>query len=288
MKITILGSGGFQTIPRPLCQCKICKEAREKGTPYSRNGPSIYIHGADAIIDTPKDIINSVNREDIKKIKNIFFTHWHPDHTEGMRIVEEATAEHKGHELKNHGEPINFIASPEVLKELNRLKSGSNKPYLDWYKYNNFIKEIKVEHNKSKTINKIKFIPALLNKIKFMHTDAWLIQENKKKVLYMPCDVKPFNINPKYLENLDLFMVNSPWTLARNAQKKFDAKHPIREELFSMDEIIELIEKHKIKKTIITHIEEMWRLSYDDYKKLEEKYKKHNIKFAYDGMKIKV
>ena len=75
MKITILGSGGFQTIPRPLCQCKICKEAREKGTPHSRNGPSIYIHGAEAIIDTPKDIISSLNREDVKKVKNIFFTH---------------------------------------------------------------------------------------------------------------------------------------------------------------------------------------------------------------------
>ena len=43
-----------------------------------------------------------------------------------------------------------------------------------------------------------------------------------------------------------------------------------------------------IKKTIITHIEEMWRLSFDEYKAIEKRYKKYNIKFSFDGMKLKL
>ena len=33
MKLTILGSGGCMVIPKPLCDCHVCKEAREKGVP---------------------------------------------------------------------------------------------------------------------------------------------------------------------------------------------------------------------------------------------------------------
>lgn len=36
MKWTILGSGGCTVIPKPLCDCSIRIEAREKGIPYAR------------------------------------------------------------------------------------------------------------------------------------------------------------------------------------------------------------------------------------------------------------
>ncbi|MCD4684507.1 MAG: hypothetical protein K8S97_01035 [Anaerolineae bacterium] len=55
MQIEILGSGGAVTTPRPLCDCRICVEARQKGIPYSRTGPSIFVHGPDVLIDTPEE-----------------------------------------------------------------------------------------------------------------------------------------------------------------------------------------------------------------------------------------
>ena len=51
-----------------------------------------------------------------------------------------------------------------------------------------------------------------------------------------------------------------------------------------MEEILELKEKYDIKNIVITHIEEDWGKSYDDYLKLENKYE--SVKFAYDGMEI--
>jgi phosphoribosyl 1,2-cyclic phosphate phosphodiesterase len=38
----------------------------------------------------------------------------------------------------------------------------------------------------------------------------------------------------------------------------------------------------------IVHIEEEWGKSFDDYKKIEEKYARYNLQFAYDGMKIEL
>lgn len=58
----------------------------------------------------------------------------------------------------------------------------------------------------------------------------------------------------------------------------------LRQELFSMKEIEDIKNKYNIKKVIVTHLEEDWGKSYDDYIKLQKEY--DNIFFAYDGMNI--
>lgn len=53
-----------------------------------------------------------------------------------------------------------------------------------------------------------------------------------------------------------------------------------------MDEIKNLKDKYSIKRVIITHLEEDWGKSYDDY--IEIKKELECIEFAYDGMKIEI
>ena len=53
-----------------------------------------------------------------------------------------------------------------------------------------------------------------------------------------------------------------------------------------MDEIIEIKKKYNIKQVIITHLEEDWGKSYDDYVELEKEY--DGIQFAYDGMEVEL
>lgn len=286
MEITILGSGGFQTIPRPLCQCRICKEARERGIPYSRNGPSIYIKELKAIFDTPKDIINSINRENIKELDKIFYTHWHPDHTEGMRIVEEIKSnwsEKAPFKLKNHEKPIQIFIPEALKKTIMGIRSFKNS-YFEYFENKNFIKLNWISYGKENKFGKISITPFKINK----ETSCYLIKENKKKIVYMPCDVKPFENHDRLLKDVDFFIVGSPFLESKDGIKNIPANHPLREELFSFGEIIELIKKYNIKKTIIVHIEEMWRLSYDEYKEIEKQYKEYNIKFAFDGMRLKL
>ena len=62
--------------------------------------------------------------------------------------------------------------------------------------------------------------------------------------------------------------------------------NPLRNDLFTMDEIEDIKRKYNISKVIITHLEEDWGKSYNDYLKLECQY--NGIQFAYDGMEIDV
>jgi len=89
MKIKIIGSGGCVSIPRPLCQCRICKEARIKGVPYARCGCSLYLEDLNLLIDTPEDINAALNHADVKAIDTILFSHADPDHTMGIRVIEQ-------------------------------------------------------------------------------------------------------------------------------------------------------------------------------------------------------
>ena len=88
MKVEILGSGGAVTIPRPGCSCRICVEARAKGAPYARTGPSVFVHGPDVLIDTPEESKLQLNRSQVGAIAAGLYSHWHPDHTAGRRVWE--------------------------------------------------------------------------------------------------------------------------------------------------------------------------------------------------------
>ena len=76
--------------PRPLCDCGVCERARKEGAPYIRNSSSLYLEEINTVIDAPEDIGSSLNRENITGVENVFITHWHPDHTFGLRVILEA------------------------------------------------------------------------------------------------------------------------------------------------------------------------------------------------------
>lgn len=57
-------------------------------------------------------------------------------------------------------------------------------------------------------------------------------------------------------------------------------------ELHTVNGVIEIAREMNIKSIIITHIEEDWGKSYDDYLELQNQYS--NVKFAFDGMRVEV
>ena len=69
MKWIILGSGGCMVIPKPLCRCHVCQEARKKGVPYARAGPSAFVHDINLLIDTPAEIVSGEGLLDRNQVK---------------------------------------------------------------------------------------------------------------------------------------------------------------------------------------------------------------------------
>lgn len=280
MKFTILGSGGCVALPKPLCQCDICKEAREKGKPYSRFGCSLYLEDLNLVVDTPEDIVHALNYSDVKQIDTVLFSHIDPDHTLGMRVFEQLRIDwleiSEGRECTD---PIKVLAMKHVMEDINTIgfKYGS---FLDYYeKARNLIKRQVVEE--SITIKDIK-----ITFIKATSATVFIFEQNGNKVIYAPCDVKPF-LEHSIFENADVMIIGDT-VIGETLKDGFILKKDnlLREELFTMEEIEELKQKYNIKKVIMTHLGEDWGKSYDDYLGLEKQYE--NIKFAYYGMKIEI
>ncbi|MCB2356345.1 MBL fold metallo-hydrolase [Clostridium estertheticum] len=282
MKFIITGSAGCVSTPRALCKCNVCKQAREKGHPYARSGCSLFLEDISLLIDTPEDINNALNNSQIEKIDYIFYSHLDPDHTLGMRVIEQLRLDWLAVSInKRCNNPLLIMALPNVLEDINaiRTKYGS---ILDYYESMNLIKRESINEEILIGDIKISFIPVN----KDGNVTVFVFEKNGKKLIYAPCDVKPFPVN-KLFEDADYLIIGN--TIVGTILKdgfKLEHDNPLNNELFSLDEVINIEQEYGIKNVIITHLEEDWGKTYDDYLDLEKDYE--NVSFAYDGMTIEL
>ena len=279
MKIKIIGSGGCVSTPKPCCSCKVCTEAREKGFPYARTGCSLFIEDGKVLIDTPEDINYALNHANIDQVNYVLYSHMDPDHTMGMRLFEQLKMDWLNSSIGiKCNDPVKVTSLKAVMEDLKKqgTKYGSA---LSYYASCGLI--TLHEENNLKVENVcIEIVPANVEE----SVAIFIITEDDKKIIYAPCDVKPFPENDKF-QNADTLIIGN--TIIGDVLKNgfvLEQGNPLRDELFVMDEIVALKEKYHIKKVIITHIEEDWGKSYDDYLKLQKEY--DGIYFAYDGMEV--
>ncbi len=78
MKIEFLGTaGGIPSLYKTLSQHE---------DSIHRTGPAIYIHDLQLLLDTSEDIFYQLRRSKITDVKIGLYSHWHPDHTMGIRV----------------------------------------------------------------------------------------------------------------------------------------------------------------------------------------------------------
>ncbi|MBQ8638493.1 MAG: MBL fold metallo-hydrolase [Lachnospiraceae bacterium] len=279
MKVKIIGSGGCVSIPRPCCSCRVCREAREKGVPYARSGCSLYIEDAGILIDTPEDINQGLNHANVETVDCVLFSHTDPDHTMGMRVFEQLRMDWLGRSVgKECTNPIEMAALPCVVDGLRKqaTRFGS---VLSYYEICGLVR-ITGCHVVEKGSLRIDLIPVDETE----QVTVFVLTEAGKKIIYAPCDVKPFPENPIF-EQADVLIIGN--TIVGDVLKNgfvMEADNPLKTDLFDMDEILALKKKYQIRQVVITHLEEDWGKSYDDYLELEKEY--DGIRFAFDGMEI--
>lgn len=272
MKLKIAGSGGMFLIPNPFCKCPVCREARIKRGRYERLGPSLYIEDIGMLIDTPEDIAVACDRQGISRIEYLSISHKDPDHTRGMRIVEPL-----GYDcIADKGTPIQFIAMPEVVDDINAWNGDG------LYYYQNILNCISINRTNYVKIGTIE-LHLVNNKTHRGNMTFYVISDGTKKAVYACCDVKPFVPNELYYDAdvLIIGLVSDDGVLKDGSS--LDSA-PFRDDMFTLDEIMEIKDRYRIKRIIVTHIDEYWGKSYAYYRELEKKL--DNISFAYDGMEI--
>ncbi|MEI7961653.1 MAG: MBL fold metallo-hydrolase [archaeon] len=268
MKLVILGSGGAIPTPRPFCQCKICVKARKIGEPFKRNSSSLFIADAKTVIDCGEDIGDSLNRRNIKQVDNLFITHWHPDHTFGLRHFLEANYIFSENKVKK---AVQMYIPKRVFSDLIQKF-----PTIEYYlKIQKTAVLHLIEDGDKIKINNI-VIGVVGYQGKKSEKYAYLIEEKNKKVLYASCDTMGFK-NYKNHNNLDL-LINECGLFS-----KFD--HEI-----SFVSLMQRLKEIKPKRIILTHIEEEETHKHGEkhFEKMKKRYLDIPFDYAYDGLIIKI
>ncbi|MFC1885360.1 MBL fold metallo-hydrolase, partial [Thermodesulfobacteriota bacterium] len=202
MDFTILGSGGCMVIPKPLCHCAVCNEARAKGIPYVRTGPSAFLHDERLLVDTPAEIVQQINRAGIDRIDYLIFSHLDPDHVEGFRVVEQIALDFRTWEAYK-GKKIQLVLPEQLRDNLWNIKSSYG-PVIDFYLKQNFIE---CSFFKDKIVIGKTFIHAIPVDRGTQISFVYVFEKDKAKIVYAPCDIKPFPENRPEVHNADLLVI---------------------------------------------------------------------------------
>jgi len=284
LKIEFLGTGGAMRIPRPLCRCHVCNEAREKGVPYSRMGPSIFVHGPNLLIDTPEDIYEQLNRSTITKIDAVIYSHWHPDHVMGRRILESLNVDWRSYPPK-HSKTTVYL--PEQVANDFRTRPGTG-DHLQFFVQEGLIELCELKDAERILIGETEIVPFRLAED---YVYAFLLKEENKRVLIAMDELNNW-VPPVELKELDLAVL--PIGLFEfhplTGERLISSDHPVLKFEATFEETVEIIKRLQAKKTFLTHIEEMAMLSFDELKQVENNLRSQglNVEIAYDTLVVEV
>ena len=280
--LTILGSGGCMVIPKPLCRCRVCEEARSRGWPYERTGPSAFLHDENLLIDTPAESALQLNRAGIDRIDYLLFTHLDPDHVEGSRVVEQIALDFRTWKAYR-GKKIRLILPRALMAKMVDIRSIYG-PLIDFYVAQGFVECIEFDQGTRIGETEVTAIPVDRGS---QTSFVYVFEKEEAKIVYAPCDIKPFPEERKEVHGADLLVIQ-PGIFEDNLKHGFQypGDHISRKTLYTFEETVALAWRIKAKKVLFVHMEEYWNRGYDDYQAIQKEL--NNIQFAYDGMEVTV
>jgi phosphoribosyl 1,2-cyclic phosphate phosphodiesterase len=280
MRVEILGSGGAATIPRPLCGCRVCAEAREKGTPYTRTGPSTFIHGPDVLVDTPEESKYQLDRAGITRIAAAFYSHWHPDHTMGRRVFETMNAEFRVWPRKSRRTTTVYL--PEQVAADFR-EWGGVREHLEFMERRGWIEVVELADGQTVDLDGISVRPF---RVAEDYVYAFLFDDGERRLLLAPDELNRWD-PPDWVRGVDLAVIpkgldeHDPFT----GERLIPEEHPVLRFEATFRETLEMVARLGARRVVMSHIEEMDQLSHDDLLQLAGR---HGVEFAWDGMVIPV
>lgn len=278
MKVEILGSGGATTTPRPGCACRICVEAREKGIPYARSGPSAFVHGPDVLVDTPEEIKDQLNRAGVARIAACLYSHWHPDHTLGRRVFEALNADFRSWPPIARGTTPVYV--PEQVAADFRAREIWE--HFEFMAERGWVDVVELGDDDSVRVGEVEIRPFRLAED---YVYAFVFESAEKRLLLAPDELNGWS-PPEWVRGVDLAVIPAgitefdPFT----GERRIDAAHPVLRSEATFDETLEIVAQLGARRVVLTHIEE-GELSYDDLLELGSR---HGVEFAYDGLLLEV
>lgn len=273
MKLKIMGSSGAHPFPKVGCTCKDCEKAKVKGIPYERISSSMFVF-PDILIDTPEEIFRRMIKFDINELKHVFFTHWHPDHTQGLRLFGLWTR--SGMIGVPQKPPIKVYMPPDMIHDFDE-----HLPHWRFYENRKYFELIEVKDREPIKIGDKTFTYVNFNRDDRIRYGV-LIEQDGKRVMYASCSVYETKFD-KFWENLDLLILETGWPgpTKEGREKPIQSWYPSH---ISLKEDFEWQKKLGAKKLLLTHIPASVHMTYDWLKAETDKHE--NADVAFDGMEI--
>jgi phosphoribosyl 1,2-cyclic phosphate phosphodiesterase len=287
MRVEILGSGGAATIPRPGCVCRVCVEARERGVPYARTGPSTFVHGPNVLFDTPEEAKLQLDRARIGEIGACFYSHWHPDHTMGRRVFETRNGDFRTWPPAAKRPLVTDVYLPEQVAADFRVWLGGM-AHLEFMAQRGWVRIHELQDGDTVTIAGVEVRPFRLAED---YVYAFELRDGGRRLLVAPDETNGWH-PPAEVRGFDLAVIpmgvceHDPFT----GERRIDEAHPILVVEATFEETIGIVDELAADRVVLSHVEEIDTLSYDDLLRLEERLRAEgrNVRFAYDGMTIEV
>jgi phosphoribosyl 1,2-cyclic phosphate phosphodiesterase len=284
MRIEILGSGGAVPPPRPGCHCAVCDEARAKGIPYARSGPSTFIHGANILFDTPEESREQLNRSGIDRVAACFYSHWHPDHVMGRRVFEPLNWDVRSWPRENRATDI-YLPQQVAADFATMLGSGQHLAYMEQL---GVVRVHVVPDGERVPLDDLTVTPFRLAED---YVYAFLVEEGASRVLIAPDELHGWS-PPGWLGEIDFAIlpmgmcVHDPFT----GERRIPADHPIIQEEMTFPETLEVVRALRPRRVVLSHVEEMDGLGHDQLGMLAEQLRAEGlpIGFAHDTMHLDV
>ena len=236
--------------------------------------------GVSVLFDTPEDVDKSLEREGFHEVRHLVYTHWHPDHTAGRRVLEQLNMDW----LDPKARRITNVWLPTWVREDFRKRLGLE-DNLEFFERIGIARVCEIGEGEPFHLDGMTARPFRMAQ---PGLTAFILEPESKRLVFALDDTKDWKPGPEFSDP-DLLVMEMGW-FERDPEGHIivPAGHPIRNEEASFDETLNIIERIKPRKTVLTHIEQLWARSYEDYLELEKKYSGHKLQFAYDGLRIKL
>lgn len=287
MRVEILGSGGAATIPRPGCACRVCAEARTKGLPYARTGPSTFVCGPNVLFDTPEESKLQLERAGIGEIAACFYSHWHPDHTMGRRVWETRNGDFRTWPREAKRPRVTDVYLPEQVAADFRLWLGGM-AHLEFMRDRGWIRIHELSDGDVVEIEGVAIRPFRLAED---YVYAFELTEGDTRLLLAMDELNGW-APPPDARGCDLAVL--PMGICEfhvfTGERRIHAEHPVLRYEATFAETLEIVDALDARRVVLSHIEEMDELSHDDLERLGSRLRAEGrpVTFAYDGMTVDV
>ena len=285
MKVEILGSGGATVTPRPGCGCRVCVEARERGVPYSRTGPSVFVHGPDVLFDTPEESRLQLDRSRVTEIAACFYSHWHPDHTMGRRVWESVG----GHDFRRWppapgSRRATDVYLPQQVAADFDVRLGARE-HFEFLESRGFVRLRELRDGETVELGGVTIRPFRLHED---YVYAFELSGGGKRLLLAMDELHDW-VPPAQLRGVDLAVLpmglseHDPFT----GERRIHESHPVLRFEATFEQTLGIVDALGARRVVLGHVEEVDGLGFDDLKRLEAEIGR-NVTFAWDTMLVDV